>query len=125
MAMPILLQIQAADVSSGMGWGDYFQALGALLFVLLLLFLTMRFVVPLLPVARNASSGLIRVRATVPLEPRKRLYLIESGGKVLMLASADHTVSLVGTFDTADFPEAPAEAARTPRFSDFLKRGRS
>jgi flagellar biogenesis protein FliO len=122
--MLAFLQAQADTVAAGTGWGDYFQAMGALLFVLLLLFLAMRFILPMLPVARAASEGLIRIRASVPLEPRKRLYLIESGGKVLLLASADHAVNVIGTFQPGDFPEAAAAQSPSSKFSDLLKRGR-
>lgn len=122
--MLALLQVQADSVAAGTSWGDYFQVMGALLFILVLLVVAMRYVLPLLPATRGASAGLIRVRATMPLEPRKRLYLVESGGRMLLLASADHAVTLVGTFAPADFPEAPADPSPVSKFAHLLKRGR-
>lgn len=106
-------------------WSGYFQTLGALVLVLVLLVVVMRYVLPSLPVARGSASGLLRVRGSIALEPRKRIYLIETGGKVLMVSSCENSLGLLGTFDATGFPEVPAEDKPESSFSRLLKRRQS
>ncbi|MCW5964612.1 MAG: flagellar biosynthetic protein FliO [Bryobacterales bacterium] len=102
-------------------WSGYFQTIGALLVVLVLLVLVMRYVLPSLPAARHSAGNLITIRGSVALEPRKRIYLIESGGKMLMVASCENTLNLLGTFDAEGFPEAPVAGTVESPFARLLK----
>lgn len=128
MAMLLFLQFQADSAGTPeSSWGAYFQMLGALLLVLMLVFLALRYLLPVLPAARAVQNGLIRVRAAFPLEPKKRLYLIETGNKVLLLASTDQSLNLLAEIPADSIPPAPTADATAPRipFADWLKRGRS
>lgn len=122
--MAFLFQAPPESFIPETGWGDYFQMLASLLVILLLLVLVMRYVLPALPVTRAATGGLIRIRATVPLEPRKRLYLVETGGKVFLLASSENALSLISDFDPESFPPEPEAPESKLRFADLLKGGR-
>ena len=61
---------------------------------------------------RASGDGLVKVRARVPLEPRRALYLIEVGGRTLLVGSSEGGVTLVSEVDPG---EVVAPAAGPPR----------
>ncbi|MBI5490509.1 MAG: flagellar biosynthetic protein FliO [Deltaproteobacteria bacterium] len=62
-----------------------------------------------------ASGGRLRVVERVPLEPRRTLYLVEAGEKLLLIGSTDHDVRVLSEFTRDQLP-APA----TPERRSFL-----
>jgi flagellar biosynthetic protein FliO len=67
-----------------------------------------------------ASGGRIRVVERVPLEPRRTLYLVEAGEKLLLLGSTDHGIQVLAEFTREQLPP-PA----TPERRSFLDALRS
>ncbi|MCU0228769.1 MAG: flagellar biosynthetic protein FliO [Bryobacterales bacterium] len=126
--MATLLFLQAAGTATAneallpdSGWSHYGQALGSLLLVLLLLVLVVRYVLPALPVARPGAHGLLRVRGSLALETRKRIYLVEAGGKVLMIACSESSISLLDRFDVDQFQEVEQPHAAPLSFARILR----
>ncbi len=64
---------------------------------------------------RRVGGG-VAVVARVPLEPRRALYVIEAGGRTLLLGSSEMGVTLIAELDGAAM--AAAEAAQ-PRPRPF------
>lgn len=68
---------------------------------------------------RRAGGG-VTVVARVPLEPRRALYVVEAGGRRLLIGSSEGGVSLV-TELPAEEPVAAAAAAAKPRgFAELI-----
>ena len=72
---------------------------------------------------RAPGDGLVTVRARVPLEPRRALYLIEVGGRTLLVGSSEGGVTLVSEVAAADLP-VRAEPARGG-FAELVARARA
>lgn len=126
--MPMLLFLQAAGSPAvpepmlpDSGWTQYWQTLGALLLVLLLLVLAMRYVLPALPMARQGSYGLLRVRGSLSLDARKRVYLIEAGGKVLLIGCSESSINLLERFELEQFPATPSQKDAPSPFARILQ----
>jgi len=66
------------------------------------------------------TGGRLRVVERVPLEPRRTLFLVEAGEKLLLLGSTDHEIRVLGEFTHEQLP-APA----TPERRSFLDALRS
>ena len=62
-----------------------------------------------------SAGGRLRVVERVPLEPRRTLYLVEAGEKLLLIGSTDHDVRVLAEFTREQLP-APA----TPERRSFL-----
>lgn len=68
----------------------------------------------------GARGQRVKVLERVPLDPRRSLYLVEVGGKVLLLGAGDGaSPRLLTELDPADLPEV-AETKRT--FADVFAR---
>ncbi len=124
--MLFLLQVAGSELPAQSplpesGWEGYWQTLGALAAVLVLLVVVMRYVLPALPVAKHGSNDLMRVRGSLALEPRKRIYLIESGGRMLMVASSEGSLHLLESFDRERFPEFSRPEGQDSLFARMLK----
>ena len=65
------------------------------------------------------TGGRLRVVERVPLEPRRTLYLVEAGEKLLLIGSTDHDVRVLGEFTHEQLP-APAPSERRT-FLDALR----
>lgn len=73
----------------------------------------------------GAGGGRIRVLERLPLEPRRTLYLVEAGEKLLLVGSTEHEIRLLGEFSREELP-APLPPAERRTFLDALRsmRGR-
>lgn len=60
---------------------------------------------------RRTGAELVTVRARVPLEPRRSLYLVEVGGRTLLLGSSEGGVTLLTELAAGEVPAA-VEATR-------------
>lgn len=85
-------------------WVEYAKFFAALVAVLGGAWAVTRYAVPALYARRNAGGGLIRVRASFALEPRKTVYLVEVGSRTLCVGSSEQSLSLLATFDSSELP---------------------
>ncbi len=107
-------------------WVDYFKLALALGVVLALAWATTRFGVPALYGRRNAQDGLIRLRATYPLEPKKTLYLVEVGNRTLCVGSTDSALTVLATLEPGELPPLPSPVPLAPlSFASLLARRRA
>ncbi|MDI7267997.1 MAG: flagellar biosynthetic protein FliO [Myxococcota bacterium] len=65
------------------------------------------------------GGGRIRIVERIPLEPRRTLYLIHAGEKILLVGSTDNDIRVLAEFQASDLP-APAVLARRS-FLDALR----
>lgn len=64
---------------------------------------------------RRDGDALVKVRARVPLEPRRALYVIEVGGRTLLVGSSEGGISVLSELDG----DAVAAEAATPAGGGF------
>jgi flagellar protein FliO/FliZ len=69
------------------------QMLMALAVVCGLAFVTLKFFLPRMGLARGGPNALLKVIERFPLEPRKSLYLVRIGGGYHLLGVAEHNIS--------------------------------
>jgi flagellar biogenesis protein FliO len=76
---------------SGSLWSEYLKTLFVLIGTCMLAMAAAKLVVPRLR-ATFPGSGLIRVLASQPLEPRKMLYIVKAGDTAVLLATSGNAV---------------------------------
>jgi flagellar protein FliO/FliZ len=118
----VLLQTPPAPLPTGYG-AALLQTLVSLLAVCLLAWLLLRW-----GARRGFAFGgrgqRVKVIERVALDPRRTLYVVEVGGKVLLLGAGDGaSPTLISELDPASMPSEP-EAKKT-RFADVLSRARA
>jgi flagellar biosynthetic protein FliO len=59
---------------------------------------------------RRGEDGLIKVRARVSLEPRRALYVIEVGGRTMLVGSSEGGIQMLAEVEASELP-APAVAS--------------
>ena len=105
---------------AGGGYGWYLaQTLLALLVVCALAYTVLRWGVRRL-YGGATGGGRVRVLERVPLDPRRTLYLVEVGGKVLLLGAGDGAMTTLAEIDPATLPAEPE--VRRASFLEVLKR---
>lgn len=111
----------AADGASQLEGGAGFawmllQTLFALAAVCALMYLVFRWMLPRLG-AVGTSGGLVRVADAVVLEQHKRLYVIQAGGRWMLIASSEAGVQMLAELDPAAVEEklGEIEGARRER----------
>ncbi|HVV83671.1 MAG TPA: flagellar biosynthetic protein FliO [Kofleriaceae bacterium] len=57
---------------------------------------------------RGGDDGVIRVRGRLPLEPRRALYVVEVGGRTLLVGSSEGGIQLLSEIEAEALPEEPA-----------------
>jgi flagellar protein FliO/FliZ len=70
----------------------------------------------------GAGGGRVRVVERVPLEPRRTLYLVEAGEKLLLVGVTEHDIRVLGEFKRDELPAPPPVERRT--FLDVLRSAR-
>lgn len=118
--MPALLQAaeRSAELPSGYG-AALLQSLLALMAVCILAWVVLRW-------ASKSGMGFgrgkrIKVLEKIPLDARRHLYLVEVGGKVLLLGAGDGAAPrLISEIDPNDLPEI--EEPEKASFADVLAR---
>lgn len=96
------------------------QTLLALGLVCGLALVVFRFVLPRLGAMKQKRS-MVRVIDRVGLEPRRSLYVIETGGKWLLIGVSEAGVQLVSELDAAQSEIAAANIERARANSDSFK----
>jgi flagellar biogenesis protein FliO len=90
----------------------------ALVFVLALAYVVVRYVSPRSLPAQGAlgglrpGEGLVHIIQTVPLGQRQYLHAVEAAGRYLLVASSEAGVQLLGEMDAAEAALRLEEAAR-------------
>lgn len=113
-----------ADLSGGPApFLDLAVTLLAFLAVILLAWLAARWLLRRM-YGPGSGGGRVRVLERLPLEPRRSLYLIEAGEKLLLVGCTEHDIRVLGEFARDDLPAPPPVERRT--FLDALRsvRGR-
>jgi flagellar protein FliO/FliZ len=118
----VLLQTQPAPLPTGYG-AALLQTLVSLLAVCLLAWLLLRW-----GARRGFAFGgrgqRVKVLERVALDPRRTLYVVEVGGKVLLLGAGDGaSPTLISELDPASMPSEPEP--KKSSFADVLSRTRS
>ncbi len=115
----------AANAAAGGGYGALMlTSLVVLVLVCVVAWVALRLVARWLE-GRRMGGG-VSVVARVPLEPRRALYVVEAGGRRLLIGSSEGGVSLVTELDAVEAPAVDASAAsvgpRGPRgFGELLQ----
>lgn len=74
----------------------------------------------------GGEEGLVRVRARVPLEPRRALYLIEVGQQTLLIGSGENGIHVVTELEPGEIPSAPGRASLSSMATQaFVQRWRA
>lgn len=87
-----------------LGW-MFMKMFGALGLLLLLMWVLVKFVVPLLTrrgYLRGQEAGLISVVQRFALEPRKNLYLIEVAGQRKLVGTSEKSIEYLGEVTKSD-----------------------
>lgn len=116
-------EVAARDEVPG-GYGEFLlMSLLVLVVVCLLAWLVLRFGLRrLYPMARPGNEGPVKVIARVALEARQTLYIVEVGGKTMLLGTGDRPVSLISELDSDAVAAAVAAAPKPKSFADVLRR---
>ena len=119
----------AAGGGYGAGYGARYGAMMLTSLVVLVLvcvaaWVALRLVARWLGGRRVGGGGLfvVRVVARVPLEPRRALYVVEAGGRRLLIGSSEGGVSLVTELAAEPVEAENRERAPAPRrsFAEML-----
>lgn len=60
---------------------------------------------------RPTGSSRLKILERLPLEPRRSLYLVEAGGRVLLVGVGDGAMATLAELDAAAIASAPANAS--------------
>ena len=86
------------------GW-LFFKTIVAMVLVIGLAFLTIRYVLPKIHLNRFRGSGNIRIIDRTGLEPRKNLYIVEVGTKLALVGTSEHGIEKLLDLDPSDVKE--------------------
>ncbi|MEZ5356672.1 MAG: flagellar biosynthetic protein FliO [Bryobacteraceae bacterium] len=98
----------APDLGTGAMLAETLRVIAALAGVILAAVIALRYVLPKFMARGESQPGLIRMVARYPLEPKKTLYLVEAGGRTLLLGASERDIHFLASLDGA---EAGTEAA--------------
>jgi flagellar biosynthetic protein FliO len=106
------------------GYGQYLlTSLLVLALVCALAWVALRFGLRrLFPAARVGADGPIKVVARAPLDGRQALYIVEVGGKTLLVGAGDRPLTTLAELDAQAVAEAVAAAPRPTTFAEVLRR---
>lgn len=113
--MPLL----AAPAAASYGW-YLAQTLLALAAVCLIAIVALRYGLRRLSGFGGREGGRIKVIERVAVDAKRSLYLVDVGGRVLLLGAGDGQVTLLAEIDAATLPPVPER--RRLAFRDILSR---
>jgi flagellar protein FliO/FliZ len=96
------------------------QTLLALAAVCLIAILALRYGLRRLSVFGGREGGRIKVVERVAMDARRSLYLVDVGGRLLLLGAGDGPMTLLAEIDAASLPPVPER--RRLAFRDILSR---
>ena len=106
------------------GYGAFlFQSLLILVGVCVLAWLVIRFGIKRLIHTTGQANGPLKLVARLSLEPRRTLYVIEAGGKHLLIGTNENgPMTHLGELDSEAITEALAAQAQRPTFLEVLRK---
>jgi len=99
---------------------DYIKLLFVLGGILILAYVSIRYLMPRLMRANSGSAGPIQILARFFLEPKKTLYVVKAGSNVFLIGSSESGLQLLKDLDAADF-QAQVQEIDTPRSAQFAR----
>jgi flagellar protein FliO/FliZ len=112
----------ATQTAVGSGYGE--MIVGSLLVLGLVCigaWLVVRFGARRLWAPVGRGRGVLDVVARVPLEPRRSLYVVEVGGKTLLVGTSEMGLSVLSELDAAAVRADLARPAAVRSFADALR----
>ena len=104
MAFWLQTRLPAEDITAvGSGFLDYVKLLLVLCGILILAWVTLRYLLPRFLGMNSGSTGPIQVLARYSIEPKKTLYVIKAGQDVLLIGSSDNGLQLLKQMDPDDY----------------------
>jgi flagellar biosynthetic protein FliO len=103
----------------GVGWGSVGLSLASLGVVCLVAWGALRL---LAGRGVGKATGAVRVLARCPLEPRRSVYVIEAGGRCLLVGVGEGPMTVLAELDAEKVRAEGAAAAVPNRFADVLAR---
>ncbi len=103
----------------GVGWGSVWLSLASLGVVCVVAWGALRV---LAGRGVGKASGAVRVLARCPLEPRRSVYVIEAGGRCLLVGVSEGPMTVLAELDGEKVRADGATAANGTRFADVLAR---
>jgi flagellar biogenesis protein FliO len=101
---------------------QYIAVLLALVGVLVLAYVTLKVGLPRIFGMHTSGTGPIRVLARYPLEPKKTLYLVETGSQVFLLASSESGVTYLTPVEAVNAAEMfDVKPAAQPPHKEFRR----
>lgn len=117
----LLFFFQTEEPLPSVGWLDIVwllvQTAIALALVCGLAILIFRYILPRLNVV-SYSKSIISIVDAAPLDARKRLLIVKTAGKYLLLASSESGVQLVSELDGAEVENAVADLQKSDQNSN-------
>ena len=101
------------------GWGSVWLSLGSLGVVCLVAWGALRL---LAGKGVGKATGAVKVLARCPLEPRRAVYVIEAGGKCLLVGVGEGPMTVLAELDAEKVRAEGAAPVGTSRFADVLAR---
>jgi flagellar biogenesis protein FliO len=107
----LLAQVQTSsnpfdDANTSLGW-LFVKTLIAMVIVIALAFICIRYLLPRLQMAKQRGKSRIQIIERIGLEPRKALYIIKVGNKAAVVGSSDHNLSKLIDLDADDLLTEP------------------
>ncbi len=106
-------------MDAGVGWGSIGLSLASLGVVCLVAWGALRL---LAGRGVGKATGAVRVLARCPLEPRRSVYVIEAGGRCLLVGVGEGPMTVLAELDAEKVRAEGAAAAVPNRFADVLAR---
>ncbi len=109
---PSPLPFSGGDAAADLGAGSldftwlFLKMVFAMIFVIALAIVVIRFIIPKLTFNRGASARSdLRVVDRIPLDARKSLYVLEVEGRRLLIGSSEHHVGFIAELNAKDAEE--------------------
>jgi flagellar biogenesis protein FliO len=102
----------------------YLKLIVTLAIILVVIVVVLRFWLPRVTAFRNISSGPIRMAAHFPLEPRKNLYIIQTGGEYFLVGTSESGVHYLTTLDPEHISATLSQKedhSTDSQFGNFMK----
>jgi flagellar biosynthetic protein FliO len=106
-------------MDAGVGWGSISLSLASLGVVCLVAWGALRL---LAGKGVGKATGAVKVLARCPLEPRRAVYVIEAGGKCLLVGVGEGPMTVLAELDGERVRAEGATPAPGSRFADVLAR---
>src|SRR5579871_608103 len=107
------------DGVSGVGWSSVMLSLASLGVVCLVAWGALRL---LAGRGVGKASGVVRVVARCPLEPRRSVYVVEAVGRSFLIGVGDGPMTVLAELDNEQLKRAAETAVAAPRFAEVLAR---